>query len=191
MYQPTYSQDWFSHNIVLWQQYVVPYLKSVDCPKVLEIGAFEGRSSVWLLESIPTLRLTVIDPWNFTANATDETFNRFKSNISPYSDRVEILRGKSELAKSLPSNQFDAIYIDGEHTSAAVLHDAVIGYELLKVGGLLIFDDYLGGDRSIMYPKLAVDFFHEAYAVLHKVKLISDGYQRIYKKLDGVAPPQF
>lgn len=191
MYQPTFSQDWFSHNIVLWQQHVAPYLKSIDCPKVLEIGAFEGRSSVWLLENIQTLRLTVIDPWDFTANASNEIFNCFKSNISPYSDRVEILRGKSDLAKSLPSNEFDAIYIDGEHTSAAVLHDAVIGYELLKIGGLLIFDDYLGGDKSIMYPKPAVDFFQDAYAALHKVELISDGYQRIYKKLGGAVPPQF
>lgn len=191
MHQSTFSQDWFSHNIVLWEQYIVPHLKSVDYPKVLEIGAFEGRSSVWLLQNVPTLRLTVIDPWNFTANASDETFSRFRSNISPYIDRVEICRGKSELARSFTSNQFDAVYVDGEHTSAAVLHDAVISYELLKVGGLLIFDDYLGGDKSIMYPKPAVDFFQDAYTALHKIELISDGYQRIYKKLDGVAPPQF
>lgn len=191
MYQPTFSQDWFSHNISVWQKYVTPYLLSIDRPKMLEIGAFEGRSSIWLLENIPTLLLTVIDPWDFTANASDETFNRFVSNALPYSDRVEIIRGKSELAKTLPSCQFDAIYIDGEHTSAAVLHDAVIGYELLKVDGLLIFDDYLGGDKSIMYPKPAIDFFQAAYTAVHKVELISDNYQRIYKKLGGAAPPQF
>jgi len=191
MHQPTFSQDWFSHNIVLWQRHVAPHLISIDNPKVLEIGAFEGQSSVWFLQNIPTLRLTVIDPWNFTASSSDETFNRFKLNISPYIDRVEILRGKSELAKSLASNQFDAVYVDGEHTSAAVLHDAVISYELLKVGGLLIFDDYLGGDKSIMYPKPAVDFFQDAYIALRKIELISDGYQRIYRKLNGISPPQF
>ena len=93
--------------------------------------------------------------------------------------------------RSLPDREYDLIYIDGEHTSAAAIHDAILAFELLKVDGLLIFDDYLGGDKSFMYPKPAVDFFHEAYGALNRLELISDGYQRIYKKLDGVAPPQF
>ena len=191
MHQPLFTEDWFSHNIPRWEVAVAPHLRSISEPKVLEIGVFEGRSTLWFLENFPRLRMTVIDPWKFTANATDATFERFKGNVAPYSDRVKIMRGKSVLARTLPDQEFDAIYIDGEHTSAAVLHDAVICFELLKVGGLLIFDDYLGGDRSLMYPKPAVDFFHQAYIALKKVKLVSDGGQRIYKKLDGIAPPQF
>ncbi|QDZ28864.1 class I SAM-dependent methyltransferase [Noviherbaspirillum sp. UKPF54] len=191
MHRPIFSADWFSHNIPIWERIVSPHLLATATPNVLEIGAFEGRSSLWFLENFPQLTLTVIDPWNFTASATDETYDRFKSNIEPYTARVTIHRDKSEFARSLKSNQFDAIYIDGEHTSAAVLHDAIICFELLKAGGLLIFDDYLGGDRSIMYPKPAIDFFGEAYGALKKVELVSDNYQRIYRKLEGITPPNF
>lgn len=183
MHQPSFTADWFSHNIPTWEAVVSPYLQSIEAPKILEIGAFEGRSTLWFLENFPAARLTVIDPWAFTDNATEDTFSRFKSNIAPYADRVTIMRGKSDLARFLSSKEFDLIYIDGDHRSAAVLHDAVISYELVKTNGLMIFDDYLGGDKSIKYPKPAIDFFHEAYGALNKIQLVSDTYQRIYKKI--------
>jgi predicted O-methyltransferase YrrM len=131
----------------------------------------------------------VIDPWAFTDGAGDETFARFVHNMAPFRERLTVLRGKSQLMRQLPDEEFDVIYIDGEHTSAAVMHDAVLGYELLKVNGLLIFDDYLGGDRSTAFPKPAIDVFHAAYGQLGKVRLMSDGYQRIYRKT-AVAPEQ-
>jgi hypothetical protein len=93
--------------------------------------------------------------------------------------------------RKLKDCEYDVIYIDGEHTSSAVLHDAILAYELVKIGGLMIFDDYQGGDKSLMYPKPAVDFFHDAYGALKKLELVSDSYQRIYRKLASIAPPQF
>ncbi|SNT13945.1 Methyltransferase domain-containing protein [Noviherbaspirillum humi] len=191
MQQPSFTTDWFSHNIPTWEQVISPHLRSLPSPKVLEVGAFEGRSSVWLLQNFPALRLTVIDPWAFTNDASEDTFKRFKNNVAPYSERVSVMKGKSQLMRSLPDREFDLVYIDGEHTSAAVIHDAVLGFELLKVGGLMIFDDYQGGDKTVMYPKPAVDFFHQAYGALNRLELISDSYQRIYRKTDGIAPPQY
>ena len=37
--------------------------------------------------------------------------------------------------------KYDIIYIDGSHEARDVLEDAVLAYRLLKIGGLLIFDD--------------------------------------------------
>ena len=48
---------------------------------------------------------------------------------------------------------FDLIYIDGSHTAADVLTDAVLAFQLLRVGGVMIFDDYLWS----MEPALSVD----------------------------------
>ena len=44
--------------------------------------------------------------------------------------------------------------------------DAVLGFELLKPGGVMIFDDYLWESmpRPIERPKIAVDAFLAAYA---------------------------
>lgn len=185
MYKPTFTQDWFSHNVPTWETIILPHLKALPSPAVLEVGAFEGRASLWFLNNFPNLSLTVIDPWAFTNNAAEDTYHRFKSNVLPFRDRVNVMRGGSELMRKLNENQYDIVYIDGDHTSAAVLHDAILAYELVKVGGLMIFDDYRGGDQSLMYPKPAVDFFHEAYGAQKKITLVSDGYQRIYKKLDA------
>ena len=49
---------------------------------------------------------------------------------------------------------FDLIYIDGDHSSEGVLLDGLLSWELLRPGGLLIFDDY----DSFGVP-IAVDAF--------------------------------
>ena len=38
--------------------------------------------------------------------------------------------------------EYDYIYIDGSHMPKWVLIDAVLSWDLLKKGGLMIFDDY-------------------------------------------------
>lgn len=182
MHQFLFTADWFSANVPVWDRVVTPHLRAIDRPRVLEVGAFEGRASTWFLGNFALLNLTVIDPWAFTDGATDETFSRFSHNVSQFSDRVTVMRGTSKLMRTLGDCEYDVIYVDGEHTSAAVMHDAVLAYELLKAGGLLIFDDYLGGDKSVKYPKPAIDLFHAAYGVLGKIEILSDGYQRIYRK---------
>lgn len=183
MSEPTFTSDWFSHNIPAWEATVTPHLRQIDRPRILEIGVFEGRSTVWLLDNFPAAHLTAIDPWAYTDGADEVTYERFMSNIRPYSDRVKVIRGKSQIARTFPEKEFDLVYVDGDHRAAAVLHDAVIAFEILKPGGLIIFDDYLGGDHSINYPKPAIDLFHDAYGAMNRIKLVSDAYQRIYKKL--------
>jgi hypothetical protein len=38
---------------------------------------------------------------------------------------------------------FDLVYVDGSHQAPDVLSDSVMSFHLLRVGGLMIFDDYL------------------------------------------------
>lgn len=181
---PIFSNDWFSSHLDVWNEHIRSFLINLNEPKVLEIGAFEGRSSLYFLKNFPNLKLSVIDPWDLTDGATDDTFTRYKKNIRPFSNRVKIFRNiSSEILGKLNNSSFDCIYIDGDHKSIAVIHDAVLSYNLVKSGGLIIFDDYLGGDGSDKYPKPAIDFFHKLYADSGRVSLIHDGYQRIYKKL--------
>jgi hypothetical protein len=60
--------------------------------------------------------------------------------------------------------QADFIFIDGNHTAAFVLTDALMSWYTLKPGGIMVFDDYLWGapdtkNSSTTTPKLAVDSF--------------------------------
>jgi predicted O-methyltransferase YrrM len=57
-----FTQDWFSHNIPVWEQLatLLPERKSF-----LEIGSFEGRSAVWIIENMmnPGDWIDCVDTW--------------------------------------------------------------------------------------------------------------------------------
>ena len=48
-----FTVDWFSHNIPSWDIYLNNF-KNKPNLNFLEIGSFQGRSTVWLLENILT-----------------------------------------------------------------------------------------------------------------------------------------
>jgi len=80
--EPVFTTDWFTHNLPVWDAYLMPYLSKLNSPRVLEIGAFEGRSSLWFLSINSDLNLTVIDPWDYTAGANTSTYGVFKKTSS-------------------------------------------------------------------------------------------------------------
>jgi len=53
------------------------------------------------------------------------------------------------MRKLLRKNKsFDFIYIDGSHNGEDILSDAIESFKLLKVNGLIFFDDFLQHDRD-------------------------------------------
>lgn len=60
---------------------------------------------------------------------------------------------------------FDFIYVDGSHQAPDVLADALLSFWLLRVGGVMIFDDYLwsmeayGQQDPLNMPKPAINAF--------------------------------
>ena len=78
---------------------------------------------------------------------------------------------------------FGFIYIDGSHRARDVMHDAVLAWGLLEKGGILLFDDYLWGDRSrpLETPKPAIDAFCLLYG--DELEVIAIGYQLALRKI--------
>ena len=173
-----FTESWFSHNDL---DAFVP--KTNDEIKMLEVGSFEGRSTVWFLENVllnSKSNITCVDPWT-TYSQNSDTFNSyftsesewdfrnhkrtFLHNIynSGYMEKVNVIQDSSHLAlPKMISNgdKFDIIFIDGNHTSPFVITDCVMSWYLLNKGGLMIFDDYLWGDvNSTNSPKIAIDSF--------------------------------
>jgi predicted O-methyltransferase YrrM len=140
---------------------------------MLEIGSYEGRSTLWFLNNIlkhPSSSITCIDTFE-GSNEHDESlktdiFQSFVHNIQEYKNKVHILKGKSyDILKIFPSiEKFDIIYIDGSHFSHNVLEDAILSFSLLKKGGYMIFDDYMWEDiTSLNMPKIGIDAFLQCY----------------------------
>jgi predicted O-methyltransferase YrrM len=170
---PYKHPDWFSPNIPLWT-HLLQDLAGKPGLRLLEVGSFEGRSAVWMLENILTgegSHLSCVDTFEGGEDHEGMDLDRleatFYENIGPWADKVTILKGRSgeQLRRlppySAPGSGFDFIYIDGSHVAEDVLEDAVLVWPLLKVGGILAFDDYTwsGPGDVRLCPRLSIDAF--------------------------------
>jgi len=194
-----FSRDWFSHNIESWRRWLAE-LAGRPGIRALEIGSFEGRATTWLLENVltdETSRIDCVDPFR------KDYYRRFLSNVATWRHRVTVHRGLSDKVLPTLKGAFDFIYIDGDHRPFAILSDAVHAWPRLKVGGILIFDDYLfvphEFDRQLngewsekrarrqiarhraQCPKTAIDGFLAAMTGQYVV--LGQGYQLALRKL--------
>lgn len=184
-----FTQSWFSRNIPMWEKMLAP-LKNKPV-KALEIGSFEGQSTVWLLENIlthPQASIICVDAFSSTEELKDVDWDkvkaRFHLNIAGFEEKVNLKVGKSrEILQYMTPNTFDFIYIDGSHLAKDVLIDCVLSHMLLRKDGIIIMDDYLWGgfQSNLAFPKPAIDAFLECFAT--EYQLLSLGYQVALKKL--------
>lgn len=186
-----FEEDWFTHNIPFWDALLASYAGRPGV-RYLEIGLWEGRSFLWMLDRIlthPSARATGID---IAISAT------LQANLerSGAADRVTLIEGASqtELRKLPPASQ-DIVYIDGSHTAADVLEDMVLAWRLLESGGLMILDDYRWKgfkDPSRpalpdeLLPGLAIDAFVSANR--NDVEVVLKGYQMVLRKRGFACP---
>jgi predicted O-methyltransferase YrrM len=175
---PTFTTDWFTRAIPEWQEHVVPRIAKIPDAKWLEIGCYEGRSTLWTLENVlrgPRSSITCVDPWcSYYAK-------NLASNLAGI-DRITHLKGKSlNILPSVPSESFHGAYIDGSHIEPDISFDLQEGWRLLKPGAILIIDDYgLPGEPGEGQVKQATDAFlrkHESH-----LKILSKKYQVILLK---------
>ena len=100
-----FTVDWFSHNIPSWDIYLNNF-KNKPNLNFLEIGSFQGRSTVWLLENILTdenSSITCIDTFEgsiehhiYSKNELINLFDIFVHNVSTFKNKINIIRGKSQ-----------------------------------------------------------------------------------------------
>lgn len=177
-----FTVDWFALHIPVWNQ----LLDRLEPRRMIEIGSYEGRSACHLVERYgqrAPLQLLCVDTWKGGFEHSPEEMSdverRFDHNIgvavSKAAHSVSVRKIKkssvSALAELVASEEvpFDFIYIDGSHSASDVLADAVLSFQLLRIGGIMIFDDYLwsnspkGEEDNFLMPKDAIDSFVNLY----------------------------
>ena len=171
--QYKFQNDWFSWNIPIFEKYLSHYIGQ-PC-HFLEIGTHEGRATTWLLDNILTHSLARID--SIDKFIQDVLFENLEKTGSQ--NKITIHQNTSnKVLRTFPLEEFDFIYIDGSHNVINVLEDAVLSFSLLKVGGIMAFDDYLWNDLQNSdgtYPKPAIYAFLLIYH--HKINLLYKDYQ--------------
>lgn len=198
-----FTENWFSEEN--WLDFI-----KIDKNKenhIMEIGSFEGRSTIWFLENFlknDNSSITCVDPWlNYSQDENSfQSYERetnewkfkdkkiksnFLHNILEFGEvnKVYIEQGFShELLPKLlsESKRFDLILIDGNHTAPFVMTDAVFSWYLLKPGGYIIFDDYLWfmHKKPTLRPKISIDSFIEIFG--DYLDVIGGEYTKIIRK---------
>jgi predicted O-methyltransferase YrrM len=183
---------WYMHDFSHIKAHLAAHLPLTEKLMILEIGAFDGIGTNMLLDEFFTNKETVIftvDPFlpdETTPQVNDETRVLFVSNLKAggHKKQINLLAEKSEVA--LPGLierelKFDFIYVDGSHKEADVRVDAKNAWELLKVGGVIGFDDYLWTAEGVDGPKKAIDEFEAEHK--DQLQLLYSDWQRWYKRI--------
>jgi predicted O-methyltransferase YrrM len=160
----TYTTRWFDGNAVEWMR-IFQSQRLQDKPiRALEIGSWEGRSTVFLLHHLPKADVTAVDTWQGGPQYSGDPRlahieELFDANVARYGARLRKIKSTSaEFFRSCGhSPPFDFIYVDGSHDADDVMVDAMCGFELLAAGGIMIFDDYLWDRRGD--PAAAINRF--------------------------------
>ena len=138
--------------------------------RFLQIGAYTGDATVWLVDNILTQANSVLEDVDIWSGSDEEAHKAmdwtdvervYDSRIAFRPNVIKYKMDSREYLRSVEEPTFDFIYIDGDHTAEGVLQDAVLAWRLLKAGGIIAFDDYLWEDpRGIEYqPGWSIDTF--------------------------------
>jgi len=145
--------------------------------RFLQLGAFTGDASVWMLDNIltdPSSTLIDIDTWSGSNEDVhkdmdfDDVYKTYINKVKDYDNVHPVRCATNHFFNGYEDDGdwwFDFIYVDADHTAAGVLADAVLGWEHLKSGGIMAFDDYTwfaDSGQEVDTPKPAINFFYWA-----------------------------
>lgn len=200
-----FNTDWFSHNTPSLRKII----SDIKPKRILEIGSFEGLSTKFFIEEsakyTDEFEIYCIDSWQggqehigkWDMSSVEDVFeHNIKLLLSGLSHKVSVSKDKGYshdkminlIAKGY-SNYFDFIYVDGSHEAPDVLFDALLAHRLVRVGGIIAFDDYLWSPNKIMEDdhyllvKPAVDHYVNTYQRKVHVIQMMQLYQLYVMKL--------
>lgn len=174
--------NWSNIHHPHWQAIFDKYLQQPTL-RMLEIGSFEGRSTMWFADKLKENHNSVlhcVDNWaggeevlrvglNFNMGIVRENFY---SNVieHPQCDQISTHEQSSVVFLCTKMSRFyrffNFIYLDGSHTQKDTLIDMVLCLSMLDHGGVLIVDDYMNNmatNNPLLRPRDAVDFVVKSF----------------------------
>lgn len=114
---------------------------------VLEIGSYCGKSTICLAQTAQ--QVTSVDPHDGRGTpAAKDTWEDFLENLKRWNVYDDVTCLKDDLhalaaeRARIVDQEFDLIFIDGDHSQAAVERDIAFALAHLAEGGLIAFHDY-------------------------------------------------
>jgi predicted O-methyltransferase YrrM len=187
MLSTKFTNAWFLDQKPVHEKFITKKEQNI-----LEIGAFEGRSTLFFLDYLEgdNSRLDTIDPFVLndpTCPVYSNLYDVYIRNVSQHPNYNKLILHKDFSQNVLPKMlldtiRYDYILIDGSHISKDVILDAVLSFNLLKPGGIIFFDDYGSNYRADdpNWTSMAVNAFTNIFQ--NDMSIIHSGYHLVVRK---------
>ena len=182
-----YSQEWFNGSEIQYNLH--RFLDKSTENKILEIGCFEGLSSVFFADNFlnnSNSNLTCVDPFlnidtndhrQFLQNNEEMNFD-YNISVCKNTDKITIHKITSDDFFKTNNKTYNFIYIDGCHDPEFIKRDMEHSFNVLEKNGIMWMDDYGGGDGIAI--KNTMNEFLSKYNGQYEI--IHIGYQLSIKK---------
>ena len=182
-----HTQTWFLGSEI--RHTLFSHLDPNSENNILEIGCFEGLSSVFFADNFlnnPKSKLTCVDPFltipsndhsKFLQNNEEKNFD-YNISVCKNPDRITVHKITSDNFFQNNKNTYNFIYIDGCHEPDFVKRDMENSFKVLEKNGIMWMDDYNMGNGVKETMNAFLDTHTGNYHLIHK------NYQLAIKKLN-------
>lgn len=191
--QKSFTNEWFdAGRAAIWQEQF--FHERARIKEVLEVGSYEGRSTLFMAQLFSGACITCVDSFlgsdehQKMPGLSSRLEAAFTQNVSELGERIIKRKGLSAAVLGqlhAEGRAYDFCYIDAGHFHDDVYVDSVLSWELLKLGGILVWDDYPwdGYQSYFKNVRAAVDRFLDVHVGEYKV--LFSGEQVAIRKLAG------
>jgi hypothetical protein len=128
---------------------------------VAEVGIGYGTHAKYILKTTNIEKLILVDPTKYypndgfardimkqeaeiPGNNFNELYDLIKKELSPWDKRYTWFRKESLTITNddIPEESLDCVFVDGDHSYAAVVKDLPFWWNKVRSGGKLLGDDY-------------------------------------------------
>lgn len=126
---------------------LIELVRSVDARCVAEFGCNNGRTAAAIMRNVPTIERYVgveVPPgYNFSCRVQEREVPSFPGDLALNDPRFELKLRKRGTFDLTPEDfpECDVVFIDGDHSEAAVRHDRNLALRIVRSGGLIVFHD--------------------------------------------------
>lgn len=131
--------------------------------RMIEFGCNEGRTAKVMLREFPIqsyVGVDVLPGYQFTCKVQSREVPKDPGHLAMHDHRFQLLlraRGTWDLTPD-DLRQADVIFIDGDHSYDAVMHDTILASKVVNPGGLIVWHDY--HDRGTVQVKEVLEQLH-------------------------------